>query len=147
MSDDASVQLALFACHCRSAAAAAAAGAAAADRLPGSCVLLLAACRDFVTGFRKRKQQRRKVANQQLEKKAKQQRVESRAEVRTNIRDVRRAAQGDISSGLQSCVCYDLCSSGCSSTHAAIGLLNQLTVSCLSASAFLPFCLSVSAYL
>jgi hypothetical protein len=34
-----------------------------------------------VTGFRKRKQQRRKVANQQLEKKAKQQRVEQRAEV------------------------------------------------------------------
>jgi hypothetical protein len=42
-------------------------------------VLLL--CRDFVTGFRKRKQQRRKDANSQLEKKAKKQRVEQRAEV------------------------------------------------------------------
>lgn len=42
---------------------------------------LLLLYRDFVTGFRKRKQQRRKEANKQLEKKAKQQRVEHRAEV------------------------------------------------------------------
>jgi hypothetical protein len=44
-------------------------------------LLVLLLCRDFVTGFRKRKQQRRKEANSQLEKKAKKTRVEQRAEV------------------------------------------------------------------
>ena len=38
-------------------------------------------CRDYLTGFRKRKQQRRKEALSKLEKQAKQQRLEERAEV------------------------------------------------------------------
>ena len=38
-------------------------------------------CREFITGFRKRKQQRRKEALGNLEKKQRQQRIEERAEV------------------------------------------------------------------
>jgi len=43
--------------------------------------------RDFLTGFRKRKQQRRKEAIQQLEAKQKKQRVEQRAERRTKLKE------------------------------------------------------------
>ena len=38
-------------------------------------------CRDYVTGFRKRKQQRRKEAVKSLEKLQREQRLEERAEV------------------------------------------------------------------
>jgi hypothetical protein len=39
-------------------------------------------CREYITGFRKRKQARRKDALSNLEKKQRQQRIEERAEVR-----------------------------------------------------------------
>ena len=40
-------------------------------------------CRQYLTGFRKRKQQRRKDALSQLEKQAKEERLAERAEVRS----------------------------------------------------------------
>jgi Nucleolar protein 12 (25kDa) len=43
---------------------------------------LLPTCREYITGFRKRKQARRKDALSNLEKKQRQQRIEERAEVR-----------------------------------------------------------------
>jgi hypothetical protein len=44
----------------------------------------LPSCREYITGFRKRKQARRKDALSNLEKKQRQQRIEERAEVRGN---------------------------------------------------------------